>query len=293
MKELKLDNIPIPFGVELTDIDLSICSKQDIRTIGEIFLDKLLVVIRNQDISIRKFATICYNWGNPFVIDFPKNKPIDQSLLEEINRVCVTTLPGVTKVNINSFLPDGELDWHSDNGLKQNPNDAIALYATNVAEDTCIDFLEGVTPYQKLSSDEKSLLDSLYCVPSFNNTYFPDSYSEDQKRIIQYTVESHINAPVFPLVKTNAIGHKGILYNRHMFKRFDGKTIEETKDLCAWIESIVLKEEYVHRHYWKNGDFLIMDQTLLLHRRPQQDCSRRELYRMMFDTNKLISLLQK
>lgn len=289
MNQSKLNSMPYPYGIQLLDVDLKSCTKQEIKSIGKIFLQKLLLIIPNQNISIRKFATICYSWGNPFVMEFAKDTPIDASLLDEINRVCITTLPGVTKVNINSFLPDGELDWHSDKASNHNPNDAIALYAIDVSEGTCTDFIEGITPYQTLSAEDKRVIDALYCIPSFNSTYFPSSYSADQKKIIEYAVESSSDNTRFPLVRTNRFGHTGILYNRHMFKQFVGKTVQETDDLCRWIESLIFKEDHIYRHYWKNGDFLIMDQTLLLHRRPQQDCSKRDLVRIMFDTSKITS----
>lgn len=301
----KLDNISEPFGYEVIDTDLSKIPSYETKTIGLTYLEKLLLVFKNQQLTPKKLATVALTWGS---FELKSNERFNQSQLhlideayyEQLKRVYVKGLPGVTRITMDkdeqgyytSPIPYGELDWHCDNGSTINPFDSIALYAEKGTKGSYTQFVECVTPYQNLSEQDKKCLESLEWYCTFNKNQIPKGYPEELCKIAYLTYFDG-NLTKSPLIQKNPYGHKGIKYNKITFGGFVGKSEKENKELVAWIESLLFKKENIYTHYWEDGDLLFIDQTVMLHKRPEQDCSRRNLYRILFNTSKLTSLLLK
>lgn len=303
MNLIKLNNIPEPFGYYNNDIDLSNIPSYETKNIGLAYLDKLLLGFKNQNISPNKLAKIALTWGRLEVqkndkFDEDQKSLIDDNYIKQLQKVYIPHLPGVTRITMDvdehgyykSPIPYGELDWHSDNGSLHNPFDTLALYAEKGTNGSYTQFVECVTPYSNLSENDKNVLLNLewYCI--FNRNKIPANYSDELCKIAYLTYFDN-NLKTIPLIQKNRYGHIGIKYNKITFGGFVNKTNKENDELVKWIESIIFKPENVYTHYWKDGDLLFIDQTVMLHKRPEQDCSKRNLYRILFDTSKLIALL--
>jgi len=286
------------FGVS-SDIDLKFYKKKQIYDIGHLFLNELLVIFSKQTISARKFASICYTWGYPQVFD-----PLSLNGENQIKakKISVCNLPGLIKVtskkdkdnHFEGILSDIELEWHSDGSGKINPLQAIALYAQSVNTHHHTDFLECVTAYQKLSYEDKKVVDNLHYLHLWNNATTLQYAKQDevQLKLLELSESSH--TPItLPLINASPGGYRGFRYNTRGFIKFVNKTEKENKELKKWIESLIFKKEYIYTHHWKPGDIVFMDQTVMLHRRRPQDFSNRLLYRMQFDVSKLISYVSK
>lgn len=284
------------FGA-VVEKDFSQLNKQDFKKIGNVFLNELLVVCPNQCISPRKFASICYSWGKPEIFDPSRYYSLNDQNRKRVEKLGLGNIPGLVKISAykdeqddyTGILSDSELEWHSDGSGKLNPPEVIALYAIDVGSDNHTDFLECVSPYEKLSYGDKKVVDSLRYIHCYDTSSIPKySIENDTQKQILYSSEISNQQIILPLINTSANGYKGFRYNCRSFKGFVDKSEKENKELVKWIESIIFKEEYVYTHKWKRGDILFMDQTVMLHRRRFQDFSKRLLYRIHFDVSKLV-----
>lgn len=285
------------FGA-VVEKDFNQLNKQDFKNIGNVFLNELLVVCPNQCISPRKFASICYSWGKPEIFDPSRYYSLDDQNRKRVEKLGLGNIPGLVKISayrdeqddFTGILSDGELEWHSDGSGKLNPPEAIALYAIEVGSNNHTDFLECVTPYEKLSYEDRRTVDSLEYVHTYDINSVPRYavHSDVQKQIL-YSSEISNREVILPLVCTSPKGYRGLRYNRRSFKNFINKSEKENEELIKWIESLIFKEENVYTHTWKQGDLLFMDQTVMLHRRRSQSFEKRLLYRIQFDVSKLLN----
>jgi alpha-ketoglutarate-dependent taurine dioxygenase len=274
------------FGA-VVEKDFNQLNKQDFKKIGNVFLDELLLICPNQTLSPRKFASICYSWGKPQIFDPSRFYSLDSKNKKKIEKLGLGNIPGLVKVSaykddendLLGILSDSELEWHSDSSGKSNPPEVIALYAVEVGDDNHTDFLECVTPYQKLSYEDKKLVDSLQYIHTYDNTSVPKyALNHETQLQILYSNEIAHKQIQLPLIVNSPGGHRGFRYNRTSFVKFANKSDEESKELQQWVESLIFKEENIYTHYWKKNDLVFMDQTVVLHRRRLQNFNKRLLY---------------
>lgn len=288
------------FGICLKE-NFNFLNKEQIKQIGKLFLNELLIICPNQFLNARKFASICYSWGKPEIFNPLDHYESNSKNKKKIEKLGVSKIPGLVKVcakkdqdgDLIGILGDDEIKWHTDGSGKINPPECIALYAIEVGLNNHIDFLECVTPYQKLTNEDKKVVDDLKYIhfydlnsaPKFNEKFIESI--ETQLKII-FNNEISYKQIQIPLINISPNGYRGFRYNCTSFIKFVDKTEKENKELKEWIESLLFKEENVYTHQFKKGDLLFMDQTVMLHRRRPQDFSNRLLYRMQFDVSKLI-----
>jgi alpha-ketoglutarate-dependent taurine dioxygenase len=283
------------FGILLNE-DLNKLDKKQIKQVGNIFLKELLVICSNQFFSPRKFASICYTWGKPQIFDPSRFYSLDNKNKKKIEKLGLGNIPGLVKVSaykddendLLGILSDSELEWHSDGSGKPHPPEVIALYAVEVGPNNHTDFLECVSPYEKLTLEDKKFVDSLEYIHMYDTSSVP-KYALKHKTQLQILYSSEISEKKIklPLIVKSPGGYRGFRYNCRSFVKFAYKTDKESKEIQKWIESLLFKEENVYTHHWKQGDLIFMDQTVMLHRRRLQDFSNRLLYRMQFDVSKI------
>ena len=87
-----------------------------------------------------------------------------------------------------------------------------------------------------------------------------------------------------PLIKINKAGNKGIyfpMYHVHKIKELDEN---RSKEITNFLREFIVREEYVYHHDWEDGDILIADQEIGIHKRwPFKKMSERTLHRACFD----------
>lgn len=293
MKLSKLPNMPDPFGYEIQDVNLKTMNKQGIVELAELCKKHLVITIKKQDISKERFAQLCYTWGRPHkYADI--DKFTDSETRGDLERMSFPHLPGLGRVtgirdkegNRTGMFADGQLDWHCNQSGTLNPKSVVALQGVEGTCGTQTCFLEGVTVYNNLSSEDKALVDSLVSVYGFKLDGVGPGASAAQQAIVQMNQNPEENFEK-PLVAISPGGHRGINFSYTTIKGFKGKTEQENKELFDWLKRIVFVDKNVYTHDWDDGDVLFMDQIVTLHARPTEDCSKRLLHRMAFDFSRI------
>jgi taurine dioxygenase len=86
-----------------------------------------------------------------------------------------------------------------------------------------------------------------------------------------------------PLVKTNIVGTKGLFFPYNYIKNIKGMTEQETDNLLKPLWDFVLQEKYCYHHDWTDGDIIISDQWLSVHKRWEfPNIEKRLLHRAVF-----------
>lgn len=306
MKLTKLPGMPEPFGVEISDIPkLSEMTKNEWKELAQICLNHLVWVIKDQsDLTKEKFSRICYSWGRPGAFDLNELDRFDteeekQEIIDELTRMSFKRLPGLGRVtgmrdeegNTTGMFADGELDWHSNESGRKNPHPVVLLHGVEGTEGSETHYLENVTPYDNLSSEDKKFVDSLICIYEFNpKKGFAagiDGVSTLQHKLVWLNTYPTKKIIKKPIIQISPGGFKGFAFNFGTFNTFEGKTESESNEIVDWLKNYLIADERIYKHHWRDGDVCAFDQIVTLHCRPTEDCSNRLLHRMAVDFSRV------
>jgi alpha-ketoglutarate-dependent taurine dioxygenase len=87
-----------------------------------------------------------------------------------------------------------------------------------------------------------------------------------------------------PLVYTNIAGQTGLFFSPYLLERFIGLTKEETKAISDSLFEYVIQDKYCYHHDWEDGDIVLSEQWLGIHKRwPFDQIEKRMLHRAAFE----------
>jgi len=299
-------------GVEVYDLDLKNCSDDDIRELGKIVVDQLVVYVNADNCSINpsRLNHVAKIFGDPFggidqsayniVQHKRKNRQLkdkDLKVLKELKkiRVGLEEYPGMIRVtgkrddegDYLGMFAEGELDWHSDRQGTGNFVPVILLQAVEGTEGTCTEFLQTADAYQSLSIEWKNIIDNLIGVHKYIPGKMAPGLNESQDNILRMNM-CPIDYSEVPLVCYSPGGRKGIRLSYNTLDHFKGFNKKDTEEILQFILNHFLKDEYMYHQDWKNGELIFMDQTITVHRRPTKDCSKRVMIRQTCNFDNLL-----
>jgi taurine dioxygenase len=159
------------------------------------------------------------------------------------------------------FLPDGEMQFHSDGAHRNPPYRATTLFAIKIPThggETLFANLQAA--YDALSDEMKRRIEGLQT----RIIYRYDAVTRD------LTDENDPTLPVaiHSLVKTHpGSGRKSIYLSRLMTRNIVGMDRAESDKLLEQLFDHAEKPEFVYAHRWTPGDLLIWDNRAVNHAR--------------------------
>jgi len=290
-------------GVEIYDIDLKTCSDDEIKELGKIVIDQLVVYVDPENCSVTpaRLNHIAKIFGDPFggidqsaynVAQYKwKNRQLEEKDLKTLKelkkiRVGLEEYPGMLRVtgkrddegDYMGMFAEGELDWHSDRQGTGNFVPMILLNAVEGTEGTCTEFLQTADAYELLSSEWKNIIDNLVGIHRYVPGKMAPGLNASQDNILRMNM-CPVDDSEVPIVCYSPGGRKGIRLSYNTLDHFKGFNKKESDEILQFILNHFLKDEYVYHQDWKDGGLVFMDQTITVHRRPTKDCSKRVMIR--------------
>ena len=264
--------------------DIRDLDEGDVKMIGRAVHKSLVVVIPNQNnISQDDLVEFCETIGT--VDKIPHDEDYDR---HRRHTATYNWWNGVIRVtgelnrdNEPGLFPHKEeLKWHIDQASTNNRNCFPALHGIRGTEGSVTGFLNNILSYNDLPSDIKDRIKDIeiFCWAR-HGTYSPKSYK---------FFRNHINnTNKFPLVHTNNGGETGLFFPFNQI--FDWVTEQDdARELYEILKDHVLQEKYMYKHEWQDGDLVLLEQNLLLHKRYYfENITDRLLHRVSFDDSKL------
>jgi taurine dioxygenase len=170
-------------------------------------------------------------------------------------------------------LPDGEMQFHSDQCYQEKPAMASMLYAIEIpgaGGDTL--FANAYKAYETLPNDIKRRLDGRKAL----HAYDYDNASMKRGTQIKDGVP-HFAHPVF---RTHpATGRKALYVNRLMTIAIEGLPEAESDELLNVLFAHQENPEFIYEHVWRVNDLLMWDNRCTLHARTDFSNDERRLMR--------------
>lgn len=168
-----------------------------------------------------------------------------------------------------------ELDWHANQASNRERKPIVWMYGDSGMEGSRTSFINMIRVYEDLPPDLKEKIRNKKC-------YF--GYEKGRYSTSPYFHE-HVNKDnLFDLVMTNSAGKTGLYYPFNQVFGMADTSHEEFLNIHEALKHFILKEKYVYHHDWKDGQIVLCDQWLSLHKRWKFDkMEDRMLHRIAFD----------
>ena len=265
-------------GVEIVDIDVTNLTNADYEEINELFLEHLIVVIRNQPMLTVPYAKIVQrcgkiaNWAQAMwdidgnVLKDKPTAPIDAfkysgpDKLYPVQRVTGKIIKGER----TGIFGQGKLDWHSNMNGPFNRARGVSLQGVSDGIiGTSTSFMDTTLAYAAMSDELKQRCQGV--VGRFE--YAPEVWAEGLPDTqLAYMLKNKEDFYEMPLLNESFRGKTGLYFHFHNKCSFptDPELLEVLKAHC-------IQDRFIYSHQWQPGDIILMDQVLTLHKRDQDD----------------------
>tara|TARA_B100000212_G_C27340293_1_gene518886 strand:- start:62 stop:766 length:705 start_codon:yes stop_codon:yes gene_type:complete len=178
--------------------------------------------------------------------------------------------PGVIKVTEGGLFGHKEtLDWHANKASSPNRSPIVWIYAVKGSEGSITSWIDNRKAYEDLPNDIKKQCENIKITCGFKR----GNYTDDP-----FFREHHNKENKFNLVYTNEAGIKGLYFP---YLQVMGGLSD---DLFEYLKSHILQDKYRYDHYWQDGDVVISEQWLTIHKRHAFDkMHERLMYRITID----------
>ena len=263
---LALRPLSAALGAEIIGIDLRQEIDNDVFAhIRDAWHQNLVVLLRDQKLTEEDQVRFAERFGPPAIIH---------------TKEYIRTHPAVMLIsNIREdgkpigALPDGEMQFHTDQCHQERPAMASMLYAIEVPSvggNTL--FANGYKAYETLPAEIKRRIEGRKAL----NAY--DYHTAGMKRGTR--LAQGVPFYIHPVVRTHpATGRKALYVNRLMTVRIEDMAEAESDELLQLLFDHQERREFIYEHVWRPGDLLIWDNRCALHARTDFSPGERRLLR--------------
>jgi taurine dioxygenase len=253
-------------GAQIVGVDLraeidDVCTKQML----DAWHQHLVILLRNQKLTEDDQVRFAERFGPPAKIhtgQFVQRHPavmLISNIREDGKPI--------------GALPDGEMEFHTDQCHQERPAMASLLYAIEVpSKGGNTLFANAYMAYETLPDDIKRRLEGRKAL---------NAYDYDSAATIRGT-EVPEGAPSYwhPAVRTHpATGRKALYVNRLMTRKLEGLPPQESEELLNYLFDHQEQPQFVYEHVWRVGDILMWDNRCTLHARTDFSPDERRLMR--------------
>lgn len=217
-----------------------------------------VVVFKNQDLTADDQLRICSIAGEV-------ENTLGSRLLMKKNRD-VSDIPGIARVTGEKnergreglFGHKDTLDWHCNKPSEPNRKSIVWLYGVKGTRGSKTSWINMIDAYNDLSNDFKEKINDvvMYCGYKAGTISSTSRYKEHVNRDLPYN-----------LVMKNDAGIKGLFFPFLQIMEFANKTEKEYKYIMKTLTRHALEDKYRYDHEWEDGDIVISDQWLSIHKR--------------------------
>ncbi len=260
---LSLQRTSAPLGAEIKGVDLAReIDEQTFREIVAAWREQEVIFFRGQTLTPDQHVAISRRFGE-----------LERHVRQEC---CRTGYPEIFVVSnvVENGRPIGSQDaglfWHSDLCYKKEPSRGSLFYAREVPMengeprgDTM--FSSMTAAYEALPDGMKRKLAGRLAVNSYVHGYYRDRKS-GPRRVLSPEQMSQTPDVAHPLVRIHPeTGRKCLFVNEGYTTRIVDMDETESDALLAELFAHVKRPEFVYRHQWQVGDFLVWDNCSTQH----------------------------
>lgn len=265
--------------VILKDFDFKTSTQEDINHISKLIANNTLVVARDQNLTIQDEVRIAKMFKEPQCF----NPTVDDNYIGEMTGCEIDGSEGlflrVTGEKDDHGRPGiaghvSEMIWHCNEPGAEYRKPIVWLYGVRGTEGSRTSWNNNILSYQDLSDDMKNKIEH-YKLQVLLESGFDAENPDDDLIISDYN-------PC--MVRKNIAGKKGLFFPFLQIVKILNVPETESQELIKWLSSYTIQDKYCYHHDWRDGDVVIAEQNLGIHKRWRFDkIEQRLLHRGAFD----------
>jgi len=277
---MKINILDNGWTVELTDINLAKATNEELYEIAKLVATNTLVFARNQkftpddEVRITKTIGLIEDFNphaglppedgpgiSPHRRTVPPESRLADRILPDSNNKILRVTGELNENNVPGlFGHKSTLDWHANRPWDPNRLPVVWLYAERGSVGSVTSFANGVLAYQDMDQEFKNFIKDKTTI----NGHIFNSYTEENYGWGRTTINYNYKAPV---VYTNKLGVTGLNFSYYHIHHFTDMAIKDSEDLKNRIHEWYTQPKYIYDHHWQDGDVLLADQYLGIHKR--------------------------
>jgi taurine dioxygenase len=263
---LKTKRLSDALGLEILDVDLrEPLSPGRVSQLRQAWYEGLILLLRNQSLAEEdqvRFAEHFGELGKTLNVHSTGNHP------------AIMLISNIRKDGKPiGALPDGEMQFHTDQCYVERPAAASMLYAIEVPSvggNTM--FANAYLAYETLPPEVRRQIDGRKAI----NAYDYDNAATFRGTRIREGVPHYSH----PVVRTHpGTGRKALYVNRLMTIAIEGLPEAKSEELLNLLFDHQEQRRFVYEHVWRVGDILMWDNRCTLHARTDFAPTERRLMR--------------
>jgi len=250
--------------VIIEDYDINLATQDDINLIAKLLSKNTCVVIKKQNISLEKELELLNMFKDPEPVFNKNDEYFYHTRVDENGIICRVTAELNEHGKPGLGANPGDFDWHANFQWRKNRKPIIWLYSIKGSEGSRTSYNNNALSYNELNQDIKNTIKDF-------RQYITGGTRHDGSKPSSWGNEE-VYYP--PLVYTNQAGITGLYFP---FKNVEGwvdpngliLTVDSGlgKELKDTLVEHTLQDKYIYHHDWNDGDIVIADQWLGLHKR--------------------------
>jgi alpha-ketoglutarate-dependent taurine dioxygenase len=263
------------------DLDFAKITQDEVDQLAWHLAIKTCVVVRNQGhLTPEDQTRVAHMFGNVESVEHKQVKVLYDSLVlpntnSEIIRV-TGELDEHGKPGLFGHVSD--LDWHCNKPSDPDRKPLVWLFSVRGSVGSRTSWTNNVLAYQELDPDLKEQIKDLKLICGYKRGSFSEFSWGGLK-------DNQFNRHYTPsIVHTNQGGQTGLFFPFLQFRNFAGMSVDDSMAIVEKLKNHILQEKYMYHHDWQDGDVVISEQWLGLHKRWKFDgMDKRVLHRITFD----------
>jgi len=263
--------------VLIEDFDLKTATQDDVNQIAKLIATNTCVVIKNQILTTVDELRVLKMFKNPEPL-FSPGHPLFDGLAADVDND-----PEGILVRITGEIRDGKVggggwkedfDWHCNMPEYPTRRPIVWLYGIKGTSGSRTSWNNTILAYSDLDPDIKSKIENLHSI--YGNADAPEA---DGHTGVEF------NTSWTPLlVHKNIANRVGLYFSALQLQKFVELTQEESNNLKDMLFKHVLSEKYLYHHDWEDGDVVLSEQWLGIHKRwAFEKMNKRLLHRAVVD----------
>jgi len=271
--------------VIVDDFDFNHATKEDIDLISRLIAKHTVVVVKNQQLSLEEEIRVCHMFKDPEPAFKPNEGSFKRSAadlkIDPTGLICRVTGEKNEDGETGIAGHASEMAWHNNMPYEPTRRSIVWLYAVRGSNGSRTSWNNTILAYNDLDQATKDKFKQLKCIYfsgiNLANEYVSTGKAEDENKQVIETFTP-------PLVYTNNANQTGLYFSPYLLERFVGLTKEETKAIVDPLFEYVIQDKYVYHHDWQDGDIVLSEQWLGIHKRwPFEQIEKRMLHRAAFE----------
>lgn len=270
------------WAIELKDINIAEADQSTALEIARLILSNMVVVIKDQKLTPEQEVDFCKHIGKvQYILD--PTKPKEGQRTEHLavgNHILRVTGQKNDKGEEGLFGHTSALDWHANQASNYYRDPLIWLYGVEGTKGSRTSWINNIESYKTLPKELYNEVENALITLGYKS----GSYSPSK-----FFVEHHATDKPFSLVHTNDAGKTGLYFPFLQILGMPGKTQQEFEDLMGKLIEHVTQPQFCYDHDWEDGDIVISEQWLSIHKRWAYDkMEDRILHRIAFNYENLL-----